>query len=112
MDTIIPIKALALVQYIDMTRYVTVSGAVCEKVKKLLEEKSWSIHKLSIESSVNYSTLKKLLSNQNNGIEFGTVIQIASGFGVTLAEFVNDPIFSEDSLKFEVQVKSNSNKVD
>jgi len=78
---------------------LTTREAVVRKMDDLLKERNMNLHQLSRASGVLYDTLKKLRSRDNNSVTLAIVIQIASGFNMTLSEFVDDPMFSEDNLK-------------
>lgn len=80
---------------------ITVCGAVTKRINDLLAKNDWTLYRLSAESGVIYNTLKKVVNNANKGINLSLVIQIANGFGMTLEQFVSDPVFKYDGLQFD-----------
>ena len=47
------------------------------------------------------NTMNSIMSGRNAGIELNTVMMIAKGFGMSLVEFLDDPIFSAEELEIE-----------
>lgn len=56
------------------------------RIKQLLDEKNWSMYKLSKASGVAQSTLSNMFS-RNNVPSIGTLEDICNGFGITLSQF-------------------------
>lgn len=56
------------------------------RIKQLLEERKWSMYKLSKASGVSQSTLSNMF-NRNNVPSIGTLEDICKGFGITLSQF-------------------------
>ena len=59
------------------------------KVQQLLDERDWSLYKLSQESNIPYSSLNSLFL-RNNEPTVGTLEKICDGFHITLSEFFSD----------------------
>ena len=59
---------------------------VLARIKQLLDERNWSIYKLSKASGVAQSTLSNMFS-RNNMPTIGTLEDICNGFGITLSQF-------------------------
>lgn len=57
-----------------------------EKIKKLLEDRQWSVYKLSKLSGVSQSTLSNMF-NRNNDPSISTLEDICNAFGITLSQF-------------------------
>ena len=83
-------------------RYISVREAVSERIIFLLKENGYkSVYEFAHKNGINYDTVRSVVGQQTtSGVNFATVIQIAHGFGMTIAEFTDDPIFHEDNLKF------------
>jgi len=60
-----------------------------EKVKKLLDERSWTLYKLSVESGIPYASLNALF-RKNNQPTLPTLEKICKGFKITIGEFFAD----------------------
>lgn len=59
---------------------------VLARIRQLLDERNWSLYKLSKESGVPQSTLSNLFS-RNNHPSINTLEVICKGFGISLAQF-------------------------
>lgn len=59
------------------------------KVKQLLEERSWTLYKLSVESGIPYASLNALF-RKNNQPTLPTLEKICKGFKITIGEFFSD----------------------
>ena len=60
------------------------------KINKLLDERNWSMYRLSKASKVSQSTLSNMFK-RNNSPTINTLEDICKGFGITLSQF-----FAED----------------
>jgi len=60
------------------------------KINKLLDERNWSMYRLSKASKVPQSTLSNMFK-RNNSPTINTLEDICKGFGITLSQF-----FAED----------------
>ncbi|MFT3952295.1 MAG: helix-turn-helix transcriptional regulator [Oscillospiraceae bacterium] len=60
-----------------------------ERIKKILDERGWSMYKLSKISRVSQSTLSNMF-NRNNDPSISTLEEICKGFGMTLSQFFAD----------------------
>lgn len=59
------------------------------KIKALLQEREWSVYKLSKISGVSQSTLSNMFT-RNNDPSIGTLEDICNAFGITLSQFFAD----------------------
>lgn len=57
-----------------------------EKIRKLLDDRNWSMYKLSKLSGVSQSTLSNMFS-RNNDPSISTLEDICKAFGITLSQF-------------------------
>ena len=55
-------------------------------------------YRLSMNSGITHSTLKNIIHETVKDNRFSTVIMIASGFDMTVSEFLDSPLFDEDNL--------------
>ncbi len=76
----------------------SVNHAVAERIKELLIEKNITQYRLAINSGITHSTLKNILHETIKDNLLSTIILIASGFDMTVSEFLNSPLFDEDKL--------------
>lgn len=75
-----------------------VNHALALRIKELLKEKNMTRYKLAMNSGVSHSTLKNIMHETVNDNKLSTTILIASGFGMTVSEFLNSPLFCEENL--------------
>lgn len=66
--------------------------AVLTRIRKLCDDRNWSLYKLAQESNMSYSTLNNLFNRQNTPT-LPTLIKLTNGLGITLAQF-----FADDSI--------------
>lgn len=59
------------------------------RIRKLCEERSWTVYRLAKESGITYSTLSTMLK-QDNIPTIPTLERLCGGFGITLAQFFDD----------------------
>ena len=57
-----------------------------ERIRKLLDDRNWSMYKLSKLSGVSQSTLSNMFS-RNNDPSISTLEDICKAFGITLSHF-------------------------
>lgn len=75
-----------------------VNHALALRIKELLKEKNMTRYKLAMNSGVSHSTLKNIMHETVNDNKLSTTILIANGFGMTVSEFLNSPLFYEENL--------------
>ena len=80
---------------------MTVCQAVAKRVRGLLAERKMSQYRLEQASCIQHGMMNSIMSGRNGGIELNTVMMIAKGFGMTVVEFLDDPVFSAEELEIE-----------
>lgn len=80
---------------------MTICQAVAKRINGLLTERKMSQYRLEKNSGIQHGTMNGIMSAKNKGIELNTVIMIAKGFGLSVIEFLDDPIFLSDTLETE-----------
>lgn len=75
-----------------------VNHALALRVSELLAEKKMTRYKLALESGVPHSTIKNIMHETVNDNYLSTAILFAFGFGMTVSEFFDSPLFSEENL--------------
>lgn len=75
-----------------------VNHALALRINELLEKKRMTRYRLAMNSGVNHSTLKNILHETVKDNLLSTTILIAYGFGMTVSEFLDSPLFSEETL--------------
>ena len=80
---------------------MTICQAVAKRINGLLTERKISQYRLEKNSGIRHGTMNGIMSAKNKGIELNTVIMIAKGFGLSVIEFLDDPVFLSDTLETE-----------
>lgn len=80
---------------------MTMAEAVSKRIDELLYERGWSLYKLSKESCLPMSTIKNLYNNHTKSPTLSIIFKLASAFGIDYLEFLNSPIFRDETLDYE-----------
>lgn len=75
-----------------------VNHAVALRIEELLKEKNITRYRLAMNSGVTHSTLKNIMHETVKDNLLSTTILIASGFGMTVSEFLDSDLFHEENL--------------
>ena len=75
-----------------------VNHALALRIEELLKEKGMTRYRLALNSGVTHSTLKNIIHETVNDNLLSTTILIASGFDMTVSEFLDSPLFWEENL--------------
>ncbi len=75
-----------------------VNRAVALRISQLLKEKGITQYRLAINSGITHSTLKNIIHETVKDNLLSTVILIASGFNMTVSEFLDSPLFLAENL--------------
>lgn len=75
-----------------------VNRAVALRISQLLKEKNITQYRLAMNSGITHSTLKNIIHETVKDNLLSTVILIASGFNMTISEFLDSPLFLEENL--------------
>ena len=78
----------------------TVNDAVAKRIAALLKEKNMSQYRLEQESGIQHGSMQCIMNGRNKTVTLSTVMMLAHGFGMTLTEFLDDEVFSEEELLF------------
>lgn len=76
----------------------TVNHALALRIEELLNEKNITRYKLAMESGVPHSTIKNIMHETVKDNLLSTTILIANGFGISVSEFLDSPLFDEENL--------------
>lgn len=80
---------------------MTVNDAVAKRIAKLLREKNMSQYRLEQESGIQHGSMQCIMNSRNKTVTLTTVMMLAKGFGITLTEFLDDPVFQSEELELE-----------
>ncbi len=76
----------------------SVNRAVALRISQLLKEKNMTQYRLAMNSGITHSTLKNIIHETVKDNLLSTVILIATGFKMTVSEFLDSPLFLEENL--------------
>lgn len=74
---------------------MTLSKAVKERILKLASERKITLHKLSLESGITYSTLSSFMNGKCKNPNLVTILHLCEGLQIELSEFFADEIFKD-----------------
>lgn len=75
-----------------------VNRAVALRITQLLKEKNMTQYRLAMNSGLTHSTLKNIIHETVKDNLLSTIILIATGFNMTVSEFLDSPLFLEENL--------------
>ncbi|HRF36135.1 MAG TPA: helix-turn-helix transcriptional regulator [Clostridia bacterium] len=75
-----------------------VNHALALRIEELLKSKNMTKYRLALNSGITHSTLKNIMHETVKDNLLSTVILIASGFDMTVSEFLDTPLFNEENL--------------
>ena len=78
---------------------MTTNDAVAIRISKLLKEKGITLYRLEQKSGVYHGAMDRILKGQNRTIELSTTFKLASGFDMSIYEFLDDEIFRSEELE-------------
>ena len=78
---------------------MTLSDAVKKRISDLAIQNNMTLHKLSLEAGLPYSTLSSFLNGKCSSITLTTLLHICEGTDITIRQFFDDPIFQHIDLK-------------
>ena len=61
-----------------------------------------SQYRLEQNSGIQHGSMQCIMNGRNKTVTLSTVIMLAKGFGITLAEFLDDEIFYSEDLEIEM----------
>ena len=70
--------------------------AIIKRIDNLLLEKGWKTSELIRRSGVHQTTMTEIRQGRTKNPQVDTIDKIATGFGMTLAEFFQDKVFEKE----------------
>ncbi len=80
---------------------MTVNDAVAKRVLNLLAENKMTQYRLEQLSGIQHGHMQWIMSGKSKTVTLSTVMMLASGFGMTVLEFLDDELFNYDNLEIE-----------
>ncbi len=73
---------------------MNICKAVGLRISYLLNQKEMSLYRLEQNSGILHGTMMCIMNERNKNVTLKTIMQLAHGFGMTLLEFLDDPLFN------------------
>ena len=73
--------------------------AVSQRIKELLNANSMTKYQLYVKSGVPKSTIGTLVDCTYDSVKLRVFHEVCQGFGISITEFFNSPLFIEDNLE-------------
>lgn len=78
---------------------MTLSNAVKQRIINLASQKKITLHKLSLESGIPYSTMSSFLNGKCTSITLTTLLHLCEGADIELKDFFDDSLFKNVELE-------------
>lgn len=73
--------------------------AVSKRITELLKTQGMTNYKLYTKSGVPKSTIGNLVNCTYDSVKLRVIHEICQGFGISITEFFNSPLFDEENLE-------------
>ena len=80
---------------------MTVNDAVRKRISALLSENGMTQYRLEQETGIQHGSMQCIMNGRNKTVTLSTLIMIAKGFGINVAEFLDDELFNPENLDLE-----------
>lgn len=80
---------------------MTVNDAVAKRIANLLIEKRITQYRLEQDSGIQNGSMQCIMKGRNKTVTLSTIYMVARGFGISILDFLNDPIFLDGNIEFE-----------
>lgn len=78
-----------------------VQRAVALRVSNLLIKENISQYELSKRMCCDRSTIKHIIHEEYQSVNFTTLLKISDAFGITVQDFLNDDLFKRENLDID-----------
>lgn len=75
--------------------------AVATRINNLLTQHGMTRYRLCHNVAMPEQTLKNIIDETTKDIKLTTIADIADGFGMTLTEFFDDPLFAPQNIEMD-----------
>lgn len=75
-----------------------INHALVLRIEELITLKNMTRYTLAMNSGIPHSTLKNIMHQTVKDNLLSTTILIANGFGLTVSQFLDSPLFDEENL--------------
>jgi len=86
---------------LNFRQIMTISKAVTTRINELLVQKNMSWYKLEQDSLLSKGTIVCVQYSKYKSVNLSTLITIIRTLNISIPEFFDSPLFSEDNLDIE-----------
>lgn len=83
----------------SVVQRMQLNEAVSKRITELLTEQNMTNYQLHIKSGVPKSTIGNLVNCTYDSVKLRVIHEVCQGFGISITEFFNSPLFVEDNLE-------------
>ncbi|MDR2869159.1 MAG: helix-turn-helix transcriptional regulator [Deferribacteraceae bacterium] len=80
---------------------MTYSDLIAKRILDLCNERNITLNRLATLSGINHSTLENIVKKHNKNMKLRTICRIATGFGISPAQFLDFPEMTETVVEDE-----------
>lgn len=80
---------------------MNICKAVGLRISNLLLENKMTLYRLEQKSGILHETMMCIMNERNKNITLKTIMQLARGFDMTLLEFLDDKLFTEENIDLD-----------
>ena len=80
---------------------MNICKAVALRISNLLDERKMTLYRLEQTSGILHGTMMCIMNERNKNVTLKTIMQLSRGFNMTLIEFLDDEIFTSESLEID-----------
>ena len=80
---------------------MNICKAVDLRISNLLLEKKMTLYRLEQKSGILHGTMMCIMNERNKNVTLKTIMQLARGFDMTLLEFLDDKLFTEENIDLD-----------
>ena len=80
---------------------MNICKAVGLRISNLLLEKKMTLYRLEQKSGILHGTIMCIMNERNKNVTLKTIMQLARGFDMTLLEFLDDKLFTEENINLD-----------
>lgn len=90
-----------MVKFYKKEEHMTLSQAVSQRARQILNEKEMTQYRLEQISGITHGTMNSFLNGRYKSCNLTTLVLIIRAFGMTIKEFFDNPIFESQEIIVE-----------
>lgn len=80
---------------------MTINDAVATRILNLLDKNNMTQYRLEKRGGMSHGSVDRIISGLNKTVTLTTIYRLSKGFGMSITEFLSDPIFVSQSIEIE-----------